>query len=194
MAYENLLKSVEESAEERERELRKTAQKQVDEIRSLAKKQAEEIQVLSLREAEHSATAERNRMLYLAKGEIREQGLRSRETIFRAAFDRARHTLAGIREDPNYPAIFGRLAREATAAMEEMPFVVHADKRDLGLCTETLAAMGIRCEILADLECTGGLVVSSPDGLVIFSNTIESRIERIQENRKQEIYTILSGG
>ncbi len=44
MAYENLLKSVEESAQEKERELRENAQKQADAIRSAAKKQAEEIQ------------------------------------------------------------------------------------------------------------------------------------------------------
>jgi V/A-type H+/Na+-transporting ATPase subunit E len=194
MAYENLLRSVEESAEERERELRDNAQKQAQEIRARAKKEAEEIQELSIREAEKSAVTERNKMLYLAKGAIKEQGLKSREKVFHAAFNEAKQRLAGLREDRNYPAVFERLTREATGAMGEMPFHVHVDKRDLDLCKKTFAALGIHCEILPDIECAGGLVVSSPDGLVMLSNTIESRLERIKESRKLEIYAILSGG
>jgi len=193
MAYENLLRSVEESAEERERELRDNAQKQAQEIRARAKKEAEGIQELSIREAEKSAVTERHKMLYLAKGVIKEQGLKSREEVLHAAFDQAKQRLAGLREDRNYPAIFERLAREAIGAMGKSPFLVHIDKRDLELSRKTFAALGIRCEILPDLECAGGLVVSSPDGLVTLSNTIESRLERIQESRKLEIYDILSG-
>ena len=61
MPYENLLKSVEESAEEKERELREGAQKQADAIRSEAKKLAEEIQVRTVQEAENAAQIERNK-------------------------------------------------------------------------------------------------------------------------------------
>ncbi|MFA4860151.1 V-type ATP synthase subunit E [Methanoregula sp.] len=193
MAYENLLRSVEESAGERERELRSKAQKQAEEIRAKAKKQAEEIQQTAIRESERSALTERNKMLYLAKGEIKEQELKGREKTFRAAFDGAKQQLALLREDPEYPKVFERLATEAVSAMGEVSFIVHVDKRDLELSKKTLAAMGIRCEIHPDLECAGGLVVSSPDGLVTLSNTIESRLERTDESRKLEIYAILSG-
>ena len=83
MAYENLLKSVEESAQERERELREKAKKQAREIRADAKKQAEEIQKNAVKEAEKSATIERNKQMYLTKGEIKEQGLRmTREGLY----------------------------------------------------------------------------------------------------------------
>jgi vacuolar-type H+-ATPase subunit E/Vma4 len=194
MAYENLLKSVEESALERERELREKAQLQAAEIRTEAKRQAEEIQERSIKEAERSATIERNKQLYLTKGEIKEQALKSRETVFLAAFDRASGQLSRLREDKKYPAIFERLVKEATGAMGETPCQVHVDTRDLALCTKTLAALGIRCEILTDIECAGGLVASSPDGLVTISNTIESRLERIKEHQRLEIYAILSGG
>ena len=63
MPYENLLKSVEESAEEKERELREGAQKQADAIRSEAKKLAEEIQVRTVQEAENAAQIERNKQV-----------------------------------------------------------------------------------------------------------------------------------
>jgi V/A-type H+/Na+-transporting ATPase subunit E len=194
MAFENLLNSVEESAQERQRELRKKAEQQAEEIRAEAGRQAEEIQKTAIKDAERSATIERNKQLYLAKGECRERALRSREKVFDASFDEARTLLSRLRQDRNYPAVFTRLAREVTGAMGGSPFLVHVDKRDLALCTTTLAALGIRCEILADIECAGGLVAASPDGLITISNTIESRLDRVREHKRLEIYAILSGG
>jgi len=194
MAYENLLKSVEESAQEKERELRERAQKQADGIRSAAKKQAEEIQERALREAENAALIERNKQLYLAKGGIKEQALTRREKVFEGAFAAAGQQLARLRQDEKYPAIFRRLVEETIGAMGETPFVVHVDRRDLDLCKHTLAALNVSREILPDLECMGGLVASSPDGLITFSNTIESRVERVREHRRLEIFAILSGG
>ena len=194
MAYENLLKSVEESEQERERELREKAQKLAREIRADAKKQAEEIQKNAVQDAEKSATIERNKQLYLTKDEIKEQALRRRETIFTAAFDQAGQQLSALRQDPKYPVIFESWPVEVTGAMSDRPFRVHVDKRDEELCRKTLAAMNIRCDVLTNLQCMGGLVVSSPDGLITISNTIESRLERIREHKKLEIHAILSGG
>jgi V/A-type H+-transporting ATPase subunit E len=194
MAYENLLKSVEESAEERERELREKAKKQAEEIREKARKQAGELLENAIKEAERSAAIERNKLMYLTKGEIKEHGLRTRGKIFDAAFCEAGEQLAALRQDEKYPSVFEKLAREATGAMGGRPFLVHVDKRDEELCRKNLAAMNIRCEVLADLKCMGGLVASSPDGLITISNTIESRLERIREHKKLEIHAILSGG
>jgi len=194
MAYENLLRSVEESALERERQLRENARVQVEEIRAAAQKQAAEIRERTIQDAERSAAIERNKQLYLTKGAIKEQSLREREKIFLAAFDAAKEQLLRLREDEHYPAIFASLAREVTGAMGETRFLIHVDTRDLDLCTKTLAALGIPCEILTDIVCAGGLVASSPDGLVTISNTVESRLERIREHKRLEIYARLFGG
>ncbi|MGB8220042.1 MAG: V-type ATP synthase subunit E [Methanoregula sp.] len=194
MAYENLLKSVEESALEKERELQKNAKKQADAIRFAAKEQAEKIQELTIKEAETSAAIERNKQLFLAKGAIKEQALKSREKVFEAAFEAAGQQLSRLRQDDTYPAVFRRLAEETASAMGETPFVVHIDPRDLDLCKNTLAVLKISCEIRADLECMGGLVASSPDGHITISNTIESRLERVREHKRLEIYAVLAGG
>jgi V/A-type H+/Na+-transporting ATPase subunit E len=194
MAYENLLKSVEESAQEKERELRAQAQHQADKIRSAAKKQAQEIQEHTIQEAEHSVAIERNKQLYLAKGAVKEQALISREKVFEAAFEAAGQQLARLRQDETYPAVFRRLAEETTSAMGETPFVIHVDKRDLALCKKTLDAMKVSCEILSDLESMGGLMASSLDGLATIANTFESRLARVREHKRLEIYKILSGG
>jgi V/A-type H+/Na+-transporting ATPase subunit E len=194
MAYESLLNSVEESAQERERELRERGKSLADEIRASARRDAEDLQNRAIQEAEKSAAAERNKQLYLTKGAIKEASLRRREEVFHATLDEAGKVLARIRDDGNYPAIFERLLLEVTGTMENTPFRIHVDPRDLDLCTRTLAAHGLRCEILADITCAGGLVASSTDGLVVISNTVESRLDRIRELKQKEIYAILFGG
>ena len=194
MAYDNLLKSVEESAEARERELLQKAEQEAEAIRAEARKRADEIQQATIRDAERSVAIERNKQLYLAKGEIKEKSLRGREKVFLSAFVEAEKRLSGLRQDKQYPAIFERLARESVSAMGTNPFVLHVDKRDLELCGTTLAGMGVRCEVIPDIECAGGLVATSPDGLVTIANTVESRLERIREHKRLAIYKILSGG
>jgi V/A-type H+-transporting ATPase subunit E len=193
MAFENLLRSVEESAREKELELRTRAGELSTDIRARAKKEAEEIGEAAIREAEKSAAVERNKMLYLAKGEIRIKGLRDREKTFAAAMEGAARQLGRLRNDPRYPAVFLRLAREVADVTGGAPFVVHVDPRDRELCTRMFSEIGIRPGIACDLESMGGLVASSPDGLVVLKNTIESRLERAQELRKLEIYSILFG-
>jgi vacuolar-type H+-ATPase subunit E/Vma4 len=194
VAYDNLLKSVEESAEARERELRQKAEQQAAAIRTEAKKRAEEIQRAAIRDAEKSVAIERNKQLYLAKGGIKEKALRSREKIFLSAFAEAEEQLSRLRQDGKYPGVFERLVRETVSAMGENPFVLHVDKRDLDLCRATLSAMNIRREVIPDIECAGGVVAASPDGLIAVANTVESRLERIKEHKRLEIYAILTGG
>ena len=75
-----------------------------------------------------------------------------------------------------------------------MAFRIHVDRRDLDLCTRTLVTLGIRCEALTDIESAGGLVVSSLDGLVMISNTVESRLERAREKKRLSVYAALFGG
>jgi V/A-type H+-transporting ATPase subunit E len=195
MAFENLLRSVEESAQEKERELREKARIMVESIRSDAKNRVKEIEQTYIADAEHSAETERNRELFLTKGELRALQTKNRQEIFQAAFTEARRQLSGVRQDPEYPAIFGRLAREAIHEIgpEKGTFRIHIDPRDEEFCRKTVEILQFPCEIVADLSGMGGLVVSSADDEVIVSNTFESRLLRVEEHRKLEIYAILQG-
>ena len=194
MAYENLLKSVEESATERERELREKARITTDDIKAHTRKQVEEIQQSYLSGAEKSVEIEKNKLLYLTKGENKELLITIKEKIFLSAFQEAKQQLSTLRQHPGYPGIFEKLVHEAIGAVGEDRFSVHIDKRDEEILRKSLSAMQVSCEVFTDLECAGGLVVSSPDGTVVISNTIESRLERAQERKKHDIYSVLFGG
>ncbi|HVP96445.1 V-type ATP synthase subunit E [Methanoregula sp.] len=193
MAYENLLRSVEESAEEKERELRENTHKQVEVIRREAKKLAAELVEHIVRDAENAAEIERNKQLYLANGSVREQALKSREAVFASAFETAAQRLAVLRQSETYPTVFRNLVEETVGAAGGSGFVIHIDPRDADLCTKTLAALNISCEIRTDLSTLGGLAISSPDGRTLLKNTFESRLERVRELRRREIHAVLFG-
>jgi len=86
MAFENLLRSVEESAQERERELRENARVTTESIRAEARARAKEIEQASITYAERSSEIERNKELFLARSEIRTLLMKNRQEVFTAAF------------------------------------------------------------------------------------------------------------
>ncbi|MDO9549671.1 MAG: V-type ATP synthase subunit E family protein [Methanoregula sp.] len=193
MAYENLLKSVDESAEERERELRETARITIESLIKKAREQAEQIRQSHISDAEKSAAIEKNKLMYLAGAENKAHLIKIREHLFAAAFDEAKLRLSQLRNDPEYPDIFKKLTVDAAASFQEGGFHVHVDKRDEELCRKTLASLNLHAEIIPDLKSAGGLVACLPNQSVIISNTVESRLERAQDLKKLEIYSILTG-
>jgi V/A-type H+-transporting ATPase subunit E len=193
LAYENLLNSVDESAQERERELLEKARVTIEALKKNARQQAEQIRQSQIADAEKNADIEKNKLMYLAGAENKAGLIRIREHLFSSAFHEAALQLSHLRNRPEYPAIFTRLTVDAVEALGAGPFNVHVDKRDEDLCKKTLSALKIHAEIIPDLDSAGGLIVCLSDRSVIISNTVESRLERAQERKKREIYSILSG-
>ena len=193
MAYENLLKSVEESAQEKERELREKAQSAVQLISEDTKNQSAAIQQSLLAEAKKAATIEKNKRIYLTKGENKENLIKTKEAIFSTAFGDAEQRLSHVRKDPKYPDILKNLTREAVGALGGETFRIHIDKRDEKLIKKILSELHLSGEVIADLQCSGGLVVSTQNESVKISNTLESRLERVKEQKKLEIYAVLYG-
>jgi V/A-type H+-transporting ATPase subunit E len=193
MAYENLLKSVEESAQEKERELREKAQSAVQLISEDTKNQSAAIQQSLLAEAKKAATIEKNKRIYLTKGENKENLIKTKEAIFSTAFGDAEQRLSHVRKDPKYPDILKNLTREAVGALGGETIRIHIDKRDEKLIKKILSELHLSGEVIADLQCSGGLVVSTQNESVKISNTLESRLERVKEQKKLEIYAVLYG-
>jgi vacuolar-type H+-ATPase subunit E/Vma4 len=193
MAYEDLLKSVEESATEQERELQRKAAVAIEEIKSRAKKQAEAVRQAHTDEAGKSLVAERNKQLYVTKAENKELLIKIREIAFERAFAGAEARLKDVRADPKYPLIFEKLLREAAGVMGAEAFAVHVDPKDEALCRMTLAALQIHGDVRPDLQTAGGVVLSLPGDAVVISNTVETRLLRAKEHNRHMVHAILSG-
>jgi vacuolar-type H+-ATPase subunit E/Vma4 len=193
VADEDLPKSVEESAGEKELELRKRETAAADEIKSRAKQRAGEIRATHLDEAEKSITTERNKLLFLTKAENKENLIRVWESAFDRAFAGAESRLKTLRLDPKYMAVFTLLLKDATGGRGNGAFVAHIDPKDEAFCKKTLAVLTIPADIRPDITTAGGVVAGMPDNSVVISNTVESRLERAKELRRKEIHAILTG-
>ncbi len=103
MAYENLLRSVEESAQERERDLREKARNAIQAISEETRNQVSAIQQSFLEESKKTAAIEKNKFIYVTKGENKEKLITTKEKIFSSAFAQAEQRLLQIRKDPRVP-------------------------------------------------------------------------------------------
>ncbi len=193
MDYENLMKSMDAGAEEKMAELRQKAQKTCAEIKSMAHAKAIEIKRLHMDSAMKTVMLERNRNLYTANTEARKQIGSLKHELYNEAFALARERLASVRESGNYESIFRSMTEEAVRSLGEGEVVLHVDKRDIDLCRKVAGGLGIRCDIRANNDCTGGLIATSKDGKVVVYNTIESRLETARRRLRLDIFNTLYG-
>jgi V/A-type H+/Na+-transporting ATPase subunit E len=193
MAYENLLKSVEESAQEKERILREKTSQQIKDVLDEARARADAVERELVGAAVKKVSVEKNKETYLAGAEIKLRAIQLKETYLTRAFLEAQKKVAGIRDDPMYPAVFKKLAEESLGALESHGVRIHIDKRDENLCRTVIGPLAPEAEILTDLKCAGGLIITSHEGNLVISNTIESRLERARERLTLELYRTLAG-
>ena len=193
MDYENLMKSMDAGAEEKMAELMQKALKTSAEIKSTAHAKAVEIKKLHMDGASKTVMLERNKSVYTANSEARKQLGNIKHDLFNEAFAQARKRLVSVRENDYYKDTFRGMAEEAVRALGESEVILHIDKKDIDLCKKVADGLGIRCEIVADNRCMGGLIATSKDGKVVVSNTIESRLENAMRRMRLEIFNMLNG-
>ncbi|HTY90091.1 MAG TPA: V-type ATP synthase subunit E [Methanocella sp.] len=191
--YENLMKSMDASAEEKIAELMEKSARTASEIRNRARVKAEEIKRLHMDSAVKAVALERNKLTYLANNEARKQISGIRHGHYNEAFNQAKERLESFRDSPDYADSLRKMAEEAFETLGENEAVLHVDERDKGLCTKIAEGLAGRCEVVADIHCTGGLNVSSLDGKVVIYNTVESRLEKARRHMRLEIFSILYG-
>ena len=152
------------------------------------------IQQSLLAEAKKAATIEKNKLFYLTKGENKENLIKTKEAIFSTAFGDAEQRLSHVRKDPKYPDILKNLTREAVGALGGETFRIHIDKRDENLIKKILSELHLSGEVIADLHIVQVVLLSATQNeSVKISNTLESRLERVKEQKKLEIYAVLYG-
>lgn len=193
MRLEQLKREMEEHSSEEISQIRTSSENEAERIRKEAAGKAEAI-VRHHREQAFRAV-ERNRIQqrYEAASEAKIATTVEQNRLFETVFDRARQNLEGIRNTSSYEKIFRILLEEAVRTLDEEGIRLHIDARDADLCRRTVDELGLKCEIVQDLTCTGGLDASSPDEQIIVHNTLESRLEQSKEALRLEIFSTLFG-
>jgi len=194
MSIEQLIESVEVSAEERITELREKAYRQSVEIRNEAEGKDGAIKQKHLDAVKKSVEVERNKSIAKIKDETRMQITRTKDEVYKKAFFEAQKILSSVRARADYENNFRKMLQEVVLELEREDIQLHIDKRDENLCKKVLSELNLHCEVVTDITCAGGLNASTKDGKFIAFNTIESRFEKAKALLKPEIFTMLYGG
>ncbi|MFH0967310.1 MAG: V-type ATP synthase subunit E family protein, partial [Methanobacteriota archaeon] len=180
MTYEELVRSVEASAAEKNRDILECANREAEEIIREAEEKASGIKGGYLKESLRRATVEKNRQIYLTSEEIKASQSIIRNDLFSQAFLIAQENLKDIRDSPGYSELFKRLLEEAIREVGDGEHVLHITARDQSIF-DTIGTDYQISDVFVDLESVGGLYLTSSDGKVTVYNTIESRLERTKE-------------
>ena len=194
MPYEQLIESVEVSAEERIMELKEKAHRQSIEIRKEAEGKDETITRKHLDAAKRAVVVERNKSIAKVKEETRMQLIRAKDEVYQKACFEAKKILSSGRENANYEKSFRKMLKEAVLELEGEEIQLHIDKRDESLCKKLLPELKVNCEIITDLTCAGGLNAGTKDQKFIVFNTIESRFEKAKVLLRLDLFAALYGG
>jgi vacuolar-type H+-ATPase subunit E/Vma4 len=138
MPYEQLIESVEVSAEEKITELKEKAYRQSMEIRKEAGGKDETIKRKHLDAAKRAVVVERNKSIAKVKEETRMQMIRAKDEVYQRACFEAKKILSSARENANYETSFRKMLHDAVLELEGEKIQLHIDKRDEGLCKKLL--------------------------------------------------------
>lgn len=193
MALEDLIHSVEVIAQERSQEILERAHRESEEIIKEAKLKEDEIKRRRIETAKRDAEIERIKLLSAAKEENKMRIIRIKDELLQKTFQGALSRLESLRETPRYEAILRVLMKEALEEFEGKEATLHVDVRDLPLCRKILGELHRNSEIVADLKCAGGLNATLADGSFTVFNTFESRLVKVRDLMRSEIFLTLFG-
>lgn len=193
MTYDELIRSIESAAEEKNREVIENAKHEAEEIVNNARIEADFIKQQHLAIARKTLQVEQNRQTFLTREENKGRVNEILRNLFEETLQTVKVDIKDYREDPGYEARFSFYLSGILESLSDEETVLHIDPRDEALCKKFLPELNRNCTVLTDISSFGGLNGSSRDGAINVFNTLESRLENARELFRMEIYSILKG-
>ncbi len=188
MALEDILRALEEKAEVRIEAVQSDAQQRVAEITSEVERDSDRTRRARLKKVEDAVRSEATAIVYSAQLKAKNELIKAQEETVEAAFRLAEQKLNELSKENRYPKILEVLLSEALEYFGggEVLILIRPEDRSLveNLMSERKQPYGISD---TPLESSGGLIVSSPGGKVVVSNTFESRLGRARDKLRLAI-------
>lgn len=174
------------------------AKTKAEAVRRRAEEQAKAERAQILDDATREADRLRSQVVATTQLKARTQILEHRETVLNNVFNAAREQLTTIQQWSNYKEIVVSLLREALAQLKGTDVLVRADKATLKLLDEeTLKEVAqefnIKIKAGKALEHGTGVIVETADGHLNYDNTLETRLNRMQNSARSAVYHLLMG-
>jgi V/A-type H+/Na+-transporting ATPase subunit E len=194
LALEDILKALEEKAEARVAAIEVEAQQRVGEILAEVDKDAARTKRMRLKKIEDQIRSEATGIVYSAQLKAKNQLIKAQEETVDVAFHKAELRLKDLDKQADYPQILEVLLDECLDFFPQGEVLVQVRPNDRGTLEKMLSDRGRSFRISdTPLAASGGLVVSSPDGQIVVSNTFDSRLERARDHLRLEISKTLFG-
>jgi vacuolar-type H+-ATPase subunit E/Vma4 len=98
--------------------------------------------------------------------------------------------LQNLRSRPDYAEILEGYITEGLSRLTGK-IVCHVDPADKKLADSILRRQDVDYEVVTDLSCIGGCIISDPEGRVNIINTVEERLNRAREKLRMNVSGIL---
>jgi V-type H+-transporting ATPase subunit E len=198
-----------ESIEMLSQAVMREAQTEAEQILSQAREDARKI----LEDAQEQAEAERKVILERASQEeertrrqaiaaaqikARTLQLKKREEILDKVFKEARQQLSSLQQWSDYDRIVRHLLREALTRLETDSALIQADEVTLQFLKDEVLEqvskeLNVKLQVKDTLKQGIGVVVETADGRRRFDNTLEVRLDRMQDTLRASVYRLLVG-
>jgi vacuolar-type H+-ATPase subunit E/Vma4 len=200
---------VDESIELLSQAVMREAQSEAEQILSQAKEDALKI----MQDAQVQAEAERKAILERASQEeertrrqaiaaaqikARTLQLKKREEILDKVFGEARQQLSSLQQWSDYDRTVRNLLSETITHLGTSSALIQADEVTLQYLTaevleEISKELNVKLQVKGPLNQGTGVVVETEDGRRRFDNTLDTRLDRMQDALRASVYRLLVG-
>jgi len=147
-------------------------EQEYENILAEGKKEAEKLEKQIIGNADLSA---RNAQLVLVEESV--------QKVFHKAIEKIKESSHGA----SYSKLITKLIQESVDVLGTSNIVVQTSKKDSDVVKSTLAKFSGATLSENTIECLGGVLAKTKDGLTKFDNTIDSRIDRMKPLIRKDI-------
>lgn len=192
MALDEMLRALEEDSKKECEEIMARAKQNAERIVAEAKEDAKRVKQDEIAKVISGLEGERERVLNETRLAIKKEAIRAKEEVIQEVFSEVDNRLEKVRESPDYSGIFESLALETLEGIEGR-IKVEVDQKDLALAKSILETKKLDYWLEASPASSSGFKVTSEDGRITITNTLNSRLEKASQFLRSEIAKALFG-
>ncbi len=173
------------------------AESEAKETLRAAKEEADKTYKATMNGDVAKVETEKRRMQSLTEVELRNNLLRTKETLIDAAFAKANVRLAEFAKTAAYHDYLVKLIQEATRKIHSKKLVIRVNAPDKTWLRQSnffdlSKKMHVELKLAEETEsCVGGCKIETTDGKIIYDNTIENRLSKLKPALRAEAAEIL---
>ena len=112
--------------------------------------------------------------------EVRNKALLLVEEHTSKVFEKAKDEIQNTKRDSNYSNLISSLITEATEALGTSEITVYTNSKDKEIVQSAISKITGAEFSSEEIDCMGGVKITSKDGSMTFDNTIDARFERMK--------------